>query len=85
MYRGETGCKFHAFTGSFTLDVYGGQPEWSENLDAARKAGSAIAQAVQKAEAEAETVTCASRTDEKAEDFVSLTAINGNGLQTLNL
>jgi integrase len=75
----------HAFTGSFTLDVYGGQPEWNENLDAARKAGSAIAQAVLKAETEAETVMCASRTDEKAENFVSLTAINGNGLQTENL
>lgn len=55
----------HAFTGSFTSDVYGGQPEWNENLDTARKAGSAIAQAVQKAKAETETVTCASRTDEK--------------------
>ena len=75
----------HAFTGSFTLDVYGGKPEWTENLDAARKAGLAIAEAVKKAEAEAETVACASRPDDKTENFVSLTAANGNGLQTTNL
>jgi hypothetical protein len=26
----------HALTGSFTLDVYGGQPEWGRNLEAAQ-------------------------------------------------
>jgi hypothetical protein len=39
----------HALTGSFTLDVYGGKPEWDGNVDAARKAGTAIEQAVAKA------------------------------------
>jgi hypothetical protein len=29
----------HALTGSFTLDVYGGKPEWERNLEAARLAG----------------------------------------------
>jgi hypothetical protein len=27
----------HALTGSFTLDVYGGQPEWERNLEAAQQ------------------------------------------------
>ena len=36
----------HALTGSFTLDVYGGKPEWEGNVDAARKAGLAIEQSV---------------------------------------
>lgn len=57
----------HAFTGSFTLDVYGGQPEWGRNLEAARNAGAAIEQAVQKLESEK---------TEKPENFVSLTAIH---------
>jgi hypothetical protein len=38
----------HALTGSFTLDVYGGQPEWERNLDAARMAGAEIERAVEK-------------------------------------
>ncbi len=66
----------HAFTGSFTLDVYGGQPEWDRNLEAARNAGAAIEQAVQKLESEK---------TEKPENFVSLTAINENGLQSREL
>jgi hypothetical protein len=66
----------HAFTGSFTLDVYGGQPEWDRNLEAARNAGSAIEQAVQKLE---------SQEAEKSKNFVSLTAINENGLQSHEL
>lgn len=40
----------HALTGSFTLDVYGGQPEWERNVEAARKLGAAIAEAVRKTE-----------------------------------
>jgi hypothetical protein len=32
----------HALTGSFTLDLYGGQPEWERNLEAGRSAGSEI-------------------------------------------
>jgi len=37
----------HALTGSFTLDVYGGKPEWDRNLEAARLAGAEIEKAVQ--------------------------------------
>ncbi len=63
----------HALTGSFTLDVYGGQPDWDRNLEAARNAGAAIEQAVQKAERErAET----------QQDFVSLSAIQEKRLPT---
>jgi integrase len=65
----------HAFTGSFTLDVYGGKPQWNENLDAGRKAGAAIERAVEQVEQQAE----------KSENFVSLTAIKENGLRTPNL
>ena len=39
----------HALTGSFTLDVYGGKPEWNRNLEAARLAGAEIERAVQQA------------------------------------
>jgi hypothetical protein len=51
----------HALTGFFTLDVYGGKPEWVGNVEAARKAGLAIEQSVAKAQ--------------RTEPFVSLTAI----------
>jgi hypothetical protein len=51
----------HALTGSFTLDVYGGKPEWVGNVEAARKAGLAIEQSVAKAQ--------------ETEPFVGLTAI----------
>jgi len=64
----------HALTGSFTLDVYGGRPEWEGNVEAARKAGLAIEEAVKKVEAEAKPVSS-----------VSLTAINKNGSQATNL
>jgi integrase len=36
----------HAFTGSFTLDVYGGKPEWERNLEAAQLAGAEIEKSV---------------------------------------
>lgn len=64
----------HAFTGSFTLDVYGGTPEWKGNVDAANAAGAAIAEAVQKAEQAAKVIP-----------FVSLTAVNENGSQSPQL
>jgi integrase len=64
----------HALTGSFTLDVYGGKPEWDGNVEAGRKAGEAIEQSLAKAEAAAKPVS-----------FVSLTAINKNGSQGANL
>jgi integrase len=51
----------HALTGSFTLDVYGGKPEWVGNVEAARKAGLAIEQSVVKAQ--------------ETEPFVGLTAV----------
>lgn len=35
----------HALTGSFTLDVYGGQPEWSRNVEAARLIGAELERA----------------------------------------
>jgi hypothetical protein len=36
----------HALTGSFTLDVYGGQPEWGRNLEAAQLVGAELEKAV---------------------------------------
>ncbi|MGH9544545.1 MAG: tyrosine-type recombinase/integrase [Terriglobales bacterium] len=51
----------HALTGSFTLDVNGGKPEWVGDVEAARKAGLAIEQSVAKAQ--------------ETEPFVRLTAI----------
>jgi hypothetical protein len=36
----------HALTGSFTLDVYGGKPEWARNLEAALRVGAEIERAV---------------------------------------
>ena len=41
----------HALTGSFTLDVYGGKPEWDRNLEAARLAGAEVEKAVQQVSA----------------------------------
>ena len=35
-------------TGVFTLDVYGGRPDWEVNVEAAREAGSEIEKAVEK-------------------------------------
>ena len=61
----------HALTGSFTLDVYGGKPEWTRNLEAARQVGAEIESAVAKAEQ-----------GNKAANVVysgSLTAIRENG------
>jgi integrase len=42
----------HALTGVFTLDVYGGSPEWERNLEAGRLAGLEIEKAVSKLENE---------------------------------
>jgi integrase len=36
----------HALTGSFTLDVYGRQPEWGRNLEAAQLVGAELEKAV---------------------------------------
>ncbi len=63
----------HAFTGSFTLDVYGGRPEWDRNLEAARLVGAEIEKAVEKLEQERKAETA-----ENVEYFVSLTAITGS-------
>ncbi|HEV2578270.1 MAG TPA: site-specific integrase [Acidobacteriaceae bacterium] len=40
----------HAAIGIFTVDVYGGQPDWQHNLDAARRIGGEIERAVAKEE-----------------------------------
>lgn len=45
----------HALTGSFTLDVYGGTPEWEPNLEAARLLGAEIEKAVAVAVVERES------------------------------
>jgi integrase len=61
----------HALTGSFTLDVYGGKPEWEPNLEAARKIGAEIERAVTAQEQENERG--------RIDYFGSLTAMNQNG------
>lgn len=58
----------HAFTGSFTLDVYGGKPEWSGNLEAARLLGAALEKAVRETEEAA-----------RPTPICSLTTIEANG------
>jgi integrase len=40
----------HALTGVFTLDVYGGQPDWERNVEAAQMIGAEIERAVLLAE-----------------------------------
>ena len=57
----------HALTGVFTLDVYGGSPEWERNLEAGRLAGSEIERAVRKLEtaANAEIVGSLSAIEEE--------------------
>ena len=70
----------HAFTGSFTLDVYGGQPQWNENLDAARKAGAAMSKQLKK-----QKLTNRKRSLMKPENFVSLTAINKQTASNLRI
>jgi len=42
----------YALADVFTLDVYGGSPEWERNLEAGRLAGSEIENAVSKLENE---------------------------------
>jgi integrase len=75
----------HAFTVSFTLDVYGGQPQWDKNLDAAQTAGAAIAGAMEKAQADAKAAKLVPQSVEKVEDSVSVTAINEKGSQSRKL
>ena len=57
----------HAITGVFTLDVYGGSPEWERNIEAGRLAGSELEKAVSKLEtvANAEIVGSLSAIKEK--------------------
>ena len=42
----------HALTGQFTLDVYGGKPEWGPNLEAAQMIGAELEKTVKKLEDE---------------------------------
>lgn len=46
----------HALTGSFTLDVYGGQPERERNLEAAQILGGVLEKAVNEAVAKRQNV-----------------------------
>jgi integrase len=62
----------HALTGSFTLDVYGGQPEWERNLEAARMIGAGLEKAVQEA-------TEKMANEKEAEYVDGLTPINAKG------
>ncbi len=57
-----------------TLDVYGGKPEWIGNVEAAKKMGAAIEQAVLEAEQA-----------EEVKSIVSLTAKNEKDLQAVHL
>jgi integrase len=66
----------HALTGVFTLDVYGGTPEWDRNLEAARLAGAEIEKAVAKAISEAAEK---SQNETNPDVVGSLTAIEGKG------
>jgi integrase len=61
-----------ALTRSFTLDVYGGQPEWERNLEAARMIGAELQKVVQDA-----TEKMANETE--AEFVRGLTPINAKG------
>lgn len=63
----------HAVTASFTLDVYGGQPEWERNLEAARLVGAELEKAVTNAENELQNET-------NLAVVGSLTAIRTKGL-----
>jgi hypothetical protein len=47
----------HALTGSFTLDVYGGQPEWGRNLEAAQLVGEELEKTINEAAAKLERET----------------------------
>jgi integrase len=69
----------HAYSGDFTLDVYGEKPDWNANLDAAAKLGAAIEKAVREIEQTAEQGSA--QQGAESENFVSLTTVNGNGLQ----
>ena len=62
----------HSLTGSFTLDVYGEQPEWGRNLEAARMLGAEIEKGVADAEVRLQIVRDAAL-------IVGLTADNEKG------
>jgi len=62
----------HAITGSFTLDVYGGRPEWEPNLEAARLLGAELEKAVAE-------VGTAQTNKEEATANGGLTPINEKG------
>lgn len=64
----------HALTGSFTLDVYGGKPEWERNIEAGKAAGNAIQAAI-----ESLKNADANETDETGEANYSLTTHKAKG------
>jgi hypothetical protein len=73
----------HSLTGSFTLDVYGGTPEWKRNLEAARMLGVEIEKAVAKVAADGaaspERECPAVSPDRRSELTGSLSAIQQKG------
>jgi integrase len=62
----------HALTGSFTLDVYGGQPGWGRNLEAAQQVGAELEKAVNEAVAKL-------KEEENADVVVGLSPIKEKG------
>jgi integrase len=42
----------HALTGSFTLDVYGGKPDFQRNIEAGKRAGEEIQRAIEEQQSE---------------------------------
>ena len=73
----------HSLTGSFTLDVYGGTPEFERNLEAARMLGAEIERAVAKAVADVEAKQTEHRptvsAEQESELIGSLSAIQQKG------
>jgi hypothetical protein len=66
----------HSLTGSFTLDVYGGQPEWERNVEAARLLGAELEKAVNEAATKLEN-------EQNAEVVGSLLAIQERRLRSV--
>jgi hypothetical protein len=62
----------HALTGSFTLDVYGGQPERGRNLEAAHQVGAELERVVNEAVAKL-------KEEENADVVVGLSPIKEKG------
>jgi integrase len=75
----------HSLTGSFTLDVYGGTPEFERNLEAARMLGAEIERAVAKAVADVEAKQTEHRPTVSAEQNSELICYSARRLGSQNL